>query len=239
LGASVQHRSAVGVPVFEVELMRELVKNNVLTVAWIGRAVTRRVPRQYERAKCTGGVAEAVLGSFFPDTAADVTLAILGVAGRIDENLRQLRVVIGVAMQQEQASLSGDGDADLISQLQPAAAFEVFLGKEDLDVAEELGAIVSRETPKDREVAIKNGEPCRRKWLGTQLLATSLVEETKDHERNLVRPHRLKRRLFDGSVRWPPRHRGTENCGIFILTATTTTAGHHVEERVQFPLNQL
>ena len=48
-------------------------------------------------------------------------------------------------MQEEHARLRGDGDANLVGDLQAAASLEMFLGEEDLDVAEQLLSIGGRQ----------------------------------------------------------------------------------------------
>ena len=64
------------------------------------------------------------------------------------------RIVVGLAVEQEQARLGGDRDPDLVGQLQPAAALEVLLGQEDLDVAVELPAVGLGEAVVERDVLL-------------------------------------------------------------------------------------
>ena len=48
-------------------------------------------------------------------------------------------------MQQQHARLRGHGDANLVSDFEPAAALEVFLGEEHLHVTSELGSVRDRQ----------------------------------------------------------------------------------------------
>jgi hypothetical protein len=50
------------------------------------------------------------------------------------ENGLQAGIVVGLAVQQEDAGVGGDGDSDLIGHPEPAAAFETLLGHENEDV---------------------------------------------------------------------------------------------------------
>ena len=86
-------------------------------------------------------MAEPVFLAFFPNAAADVAILARSVARRIDDDRDQLGVVIGLAVEQQQTRLSGDGDANLVGQLEPAGALEMFLGQKYRGVAEQLGLV--------------------------------------------------------------------------------------------------
>jgi hypothetical protein len=60
------------------------------------------------------GVTETAVFVLLPDVVAKVAVLVRDVSRGINQNRRQLRVVIGLAMQQKEARLSGDSDADLI-----------------------------------------------------------------------------------------------------------------------------
>lgn len=91
---------AIGIPVLEIELVRELVEDDVLAVGRIGCAAPSRIPRQYKRAQTTARVAEAVFRPFLPDSSADVPHFIGGIASRVNEDRRQLGVVVGLSMKE-------------------------------------------------------------------------------------------------------------------------------------------
>src|SRR3954463_5822234 len=138
---AVEGRRSIAATILEVELVRELVQHQVHSIVRLRRTAMHRVPRQHQRAKSLRGVPEPVFAGFFPDTTTDVPLFIGDVTGWIDENRCQLGVVIGLTMLQEQASLSGDRDADLVGEHETAAALKMFLGEKYLGVAEQLGLV--------------------------------------------------------------------------------------------------
>jgi hypothetical protein len=82
-------------------------------------------------------------------------------------------------MQEKKACLGCDRDPDLVGQFKTAAAFEMFFGKKDLDVTEELGLILGREPAEDWKVACDHRSPCWRKRLGTQSLPSLLLHKPK------------------------------------------------------------
>ncbi len=84
-------------------------------------------------------------------------------------------------MQEKKTSLRGDRDSDLIIEFETAAAFEMFLIEEHLNVPEKFHLIRARKSPKDRDVTRDNGFPCCGKWPGAQALATPMPEGCKDH----------------------------------------------------------
>jgi hypothetical protein len=69
-------------------------------------------------------------------------------------------------MEEEQAGLRCDRDADLIGQLEAATAFELFFTEKDLNVAQELGLVVRRKAAKDLEVPLDDRAPFGRERLG-------------------------------------------------------------------------
>ena len=68
-------------------------------------------------------------------------------------------VVVGLPVEQQQARLRGDRDLDLVGQLQPAAALEVLLGQEDLDVPLEFPPVGLGEPAVVRDVPLDDREP--------------------------------------------------------------------------------
>ena len=82
---------------------------------------------------------------------------------RIDQDGDEVRIVVGLAMQQQDAGLRGDRDADLVGDLQAAAAFEALLGKEHLDVPEELVLILGWQARRVGDVLLDDRAPRVRK----------------------------------------------------------------------------
>lgn len=88
-------------------------------------------------------------------------------------------IVISRAMQEKQACLGCDRHPNLVGQFKTTAAFEMFFGEKDLNVAEELGLILGRESSEDWKIACDNRPPCWRKGFGTQSLPSLLLQKPK------------------------------------------------------------
>ena len=181
-----ERRRAVGIPVLEIELVRELVEDDVLAVCRIGCPAPSCVPRQYERSQVTPRVPESIFRPFLPDSSADVPHFIGSITSRVNEDRRQLRIVVGLSVKQQQARLRRDGDANLIRQFQPTTSFEMFFREKYLYMTEQLLLILFRQSPKEGKIALENRSPDRRKGLGTQPLSPPLGKKAKDHCGNLV-----------------------------------------------------
>src|SRR6266513_2266354 len=181
IAARLERWGAVAALVLEIELVGKFVQHQVLAVCRRSGTVTHRVPRQHERAESAAGVAESIVVAFLPDAAADVSFLACGVTRRIDKDRNEIGIVIRLAMQQEQTRLAGYGDANLVRQLQPAAALEALLGQKYLGVTKELRLIGRCEAGEDREIALEDLAP--RSWPGliAQARAAARFEEVKNH----------------------------------------------------------
>src|SRR5215216_269607 len=114
--------------------MRELMKHHIFCVIDSARTAQGVVPCEDERAEARGGVAEVEVLAVLPDTVTDRLLATHHISAGIDQNRRQSRIVVRLAMQEQHACLRGDRYADLVGELQPAASLELFLCEEHLRV---------------------------------------------------------------------------------------------------------
>lgn len=161
LGTRVQCWRPVGIPVLEIELMSKFVEHDIPSIGWIGRAVPRRIPRQDERPQMTACVSEPSLGTFLPYSSTDVPLLVGRVSGGIDEDRRQLGVVVSVAVEKKEARLRGDCDSHFIGELESATPFEIFFIEKNLNVAEQLRAIVSAQPAENRNISFEELFPFR------------------------------------------------------------------------------
>jgi hypothetical protein len=84
-------------------------------------------------------------------------------------------------MEEQQARLSGDRDADFVGQLEPARALEMLFRQKYLRVAEQLGLIGRGETVEDCKVALEDRAPFWRNRLGAQSGTPSGFEEIENH----------------------------------------------------------
>ena len=143
--------------------------------------MTDRVPGKNQRAESTAGVAESVFAAFFPNAAADVTVLVRGVAGRIHDDGNELRVVISLAMKQKEACLARDRNAHFVGQLEPTDPLETLLRQKYLCVTEQLRLIGWREPSEDWKIALEDRSPRWRCCLRTQACATSGFEQVEYH----------------------------------------------------------
>ena len=114
--------------------MRELVENEVFSIARIQCPMARRIPRQHQRAQTARSVSQPVFAAFLPHSAADVSLVFDGVTRRVDDYRQEIGIVVCVAMQKEQTRLRRNRDPDLIGELKPAGSLEFLFSKKDLNV---------------------------------------------------------------------------------------------------------
>src|ERR1700730_16515136 len=105
------------------------------------------------------------------------------VCRRVNENCKQAREVIGLAMQQEKASLRCNRHSNLVSDFQPATTFETLIDQKHLDMTEKFGLISSRKPNKKRNVAPDYLQPVFRKRPRPKPISMSSFQQPKDHGR--------------------------------------------------------
>jgi hypothetical protein len=174
--------SSIAARVLEIELMREFVQHEILTITRRRRAATNRVPRENQRAQSMAGVAEAVFAALFPNASADVAIFVRRVARRIHDDRDQLRVILRLAMEQEHARLASNRDTNLFSHLESTGALEMLFRHEHLHVAEQLGLVFGSKTAEDGEIALENGAPRTGGRLRTKARAAPGFEEVQKHD---------------------------------------------------------
>ena len=74
-------------------------------------------------------------------------------------------------MEEKQARLRGNSDANLIGEFESTAAFKMLFGQQNLNVTKKLGLIRGWEAAEDRKIAIKDGLPCGWKRSRPQTIA--------------------------------------------------------------------
>jgi hypothetical protein len=104
------------------------------------RAAKDFSPRQNNRAE-RPGLARAGLPAFFPNAVAYVLGHLCKVAFWVNQNGAEAGKVIGAAMQQQEACIGSHTDTNFISDDQTAAALEIFLRHENVEVARQFLAI--------------------------------------------------------------------------------------------------
>ena len=78
------------------------------------------------------------LVALLPDPVTDRSRLVRGVPRRVDENRREARVIVGLAVQQQERGLPGDHDARFLGELEATAAFELLFHEQHARVAEQL-----------------------------------------------------------------------------------------------------
>jgi len=146
---------SVGYAVFLVKLVGELVQGDVLAVVDVDGAAFGGVPGEDDGAGAPG-FAEAVGGLFgiVVGGAGGV-----GEGGGVDDDVVEAGVAFVFAADGEQAGLGGDGDADLVGDLDSALAFEADLGEEEFDIGLEALAEAGGEFGYEGDVAEEDGVP--------------------------------------------------------------------------------
>ena len=116
--------------------MSKLMQDDVLAIGRICRARLDRVPCQHDGAQPTTGLAQASHFPLLPNMTMNVPSLLRDVCRRIDQDGKQTREVVGLAMEKEKASLRCNSHTDLISNFQTIAAFKTLFREKDLDMTE-------------------------------------------------------------------------------------------------------
>jgi len=96
-----------------------------------------------------------------------------------NEDREQARKIIGLAMQQQQASLGPDRHPDFIGDFQSGAAFKIFFGDQNLNVSKKLGLIVCRKLGEEGHVLLNDSQPLVGKRPRLQPPPLSIFEESE------------------------------------------------------------
>src|SRR5712664_763614 len=138
-------------------------KNNVLTVGRISRAVFDGAPGQDQRAHSTAGLAKASCASFLPDVLRNLPFFFHHICGGINKDREQTGKIIRPAMQQQKTTLCRDSHADLIRNCETATPLETFFGKKYLNVTKQFSAIPRRQLVEKQNMTLNQRQPLFRK----------------------------------------------------------------------------
>src|SRR5207247_2429787 len=100
LFARSQSRHSVGCMIFEVELVSKFMKNNVLTIGGISRAMFDGAPGEDQRTHSATGFAKATHSPLFPNMLTELPFFFHHVCQWINKNREQTWKIIRPAMQQ-------------------------------------------------------------------------------------------------------------------------------------------
>src|SRR5439155_6133660 len=133
----------------------------------------------------------------------------------MDQDLREVRKITRLAIEDQQARLRRDRDAHLVGDLLPGATDERFLRDEHLDVLLELALEVARKEAEVGDASIENVAPGRGERPRAQALAAALDDERlADHPRHEGQEHRADEK---------GRHARHVDAAAGISTASTVT----------------
>src|SRR5882762_1348148 len=95
-----QSRHSIGSVIFVIELMSKFMKDNVLTVGGISRAVFDSAPGKHQRTHSAAGLAKTTHRPLFPDMFTNLVVFLHHVCQWINEDREQTGEIVRVAMQQ-------------------------------------------------------------------------------------------------------------------------------------------
>ncbi len=157
-----EQRCTVRMAALLVELVRELVDHHIAPVVVDGGAILRVLPGQHHL-PLRPGLARQDLPLFLQNACAVRAHAVNDERARVDEDLPQVRKVVGPAVHDQQAGLGRDRDPHLVGDDEPFAAYKHLLGEEDLDVLPQLDLQVGRQPADIGDAPPENVAPCGRK----------------------------------------------------------------------------
>ena len=175
-GTLLKDCAAVAFAVRAVELVGEFVEDDVVAIVNIGCIPADVIPGEHHGAMMPG-FAEADVKPFFHDPAGKVPGFLCDVSRGINKYGAQAGIVIGLAMQKQDAGLSGDRYPDFVGNLEAAAAEETFFGQEYEDMASQFLFIGEGQFAIEGDVVIEDVSPIGGKRPGRDFISTPFFEE--------------------------------------------------------------
>lgn len=114
--------------------------------------------------------------AFCHDAIGKALRAVRYVRPRIYKYGREGRIIIGLAVQQQDTGMGRYSDLYLVANVQAAAAFEMFLSDEDKDVSQYFCLVRRRQQPVERHVSPDNHQPIIRKLLTRKSISSPSFE---------------------------------------------------------------
>ena len=133
-----QNRRAIAGAGLLVQLVGELVQHDVVAVVNVGGAGDHTVPGQdhhVARPRFAKAGLRLVVG---PGPSRVRATGRHQIGRRIHQDGDEVRIIVGLAMEEQDAGLRGDRDPNLVGDLEAATSFETLLCEEHLDVSGEL-----------------------------------------------------------------------------------------------------
>ena len=139
-----QQWCAIGLAIFEIQLVGEFVDDDVVAAAGRLYPLARLVPRQYHR-PFVPRLARPDLLAFLHHTGAHMPGRRDNVGAGINEDGPEAGIIVGIAMKQQKAGEGSHADFDLIRDDQTITALKPFFGQKNLDVPFKFPAIRFRQ----------------------------------------------------------------------------------------------
>ena len=111
---------------------------------------------------------------------------------RIDQHRLELGIDVRVTVKEEEAGLRGDGDPDLVGEVEPACSLEALLVEEHLDEPLELRAIGRRKNRVEMNAAGHEGNVVLGKGPRPDRFAAAMLEEV-EHGNDCTRSRKAGR----------------------------------------------
>ncbi len=182
-----QSRHPIGCVIFVVELVSKFMKDNILTIGRISRAVFDGAPGQDQRTHSTASLAKTTHSPLFPNMLTNLPFFFHHVCQWINKNREETGEIVRPAMQQQKTSLRRDSHADLIRDPETATSFETFFGKKYLNVTKQFRAVARGQFMKKYDMTLNQRQPFFRKRPRSQATSPPLLQELKDHMKMLTK----------------------------------------------------
>ncbi len=155
--------------------------DEILAVGRIRCARFYRVPGEDHRSKLATGFARPNHLSLLPDVILNLSYVVSDVYRRVNENRKETRKVISLAVQQKEAGLCRDSHADLFGRFQAITTFKALFIEKYPDVIQKFLLIVGRKPAEKRHVAFDDLKPGVWKRLSPQPSPPSALQQSKSH----------------------------------------------------------
>ena len=185
-----------------VELVRELVENDVMSVVDIGGTREHAIPRQDDYI-ARPRFAESGLRTLGYQALGCSLTAWHQVGRWIHKNRDKVWVVVRLAVEKENASLRGNRDTGLVGDDEAPTALKVLLREEHLDVPSEFLAIRGRQACDVGNILLDDRAPFGRKWTATNR-DSSPTPKPSEHDAGADLPQ-FRLRAFRETTRRPIR----------------------------------
>src|SRR5439155_15734027 len=123
----------------------------------------------------------------FPNMLTNLPFFFHHVCQWINKNREEARKIVCLSMQQQEASLRGNGHTNLVGDRETATSLETFFGKKYLNVTKQFRAVGRGQFMKKYDMTLNQRQPFFRKRPRSQATSPPLLQELKDHMKMLTK----------------------------------------------------